>query len=249
MTFDSVTEKTNRTFTTGVFSNPINLEGLGVNSVAQSKAIFENNFKVYPNFDVSQVTNFTSYGSMVKRISTSVETIISQFPAALEVTLMDENYLTGTTATNIIYNQILNETTIELNVSRIRNPFDVDFTVNATRNLELREVQVSELRNMTTQYAKYSLYVNGSGYDVIFINPTTSLTSGVLKIFLKGDVFSGKTETYDDLVIRPNDYEVNKVFNEKFDEVQRFLLNRNVVPVNIKFNIVSCCNTIPSNIE
>jgi len=227
----SVTEKTNRTFTTGVFSNPINLEGLGVNSVAQSKAIFENNFKVYPNFDVSQVTNFTSYGSMVKRISTSVETIISQFPAALEVTLMDENYLTGTTATNIIYNQILNETTIELNVSRIRNPFDVDFTVNATRNLELREVQVSELRNMTTQYAKYSLYVNGSGYDVIFINPTTSLTSGVLKIFLKGDVFSGKTETYDDLVIRPNDYEVNKVFNEKFDEVQRFLLNRNVVPV------------------
>ena len=193
----SVTEKTNRTFTTGVFSNPINLEGLGVNSVAQSKAIFENNFKVYPNFDVSQVTNFTSYGSMVKRISTSVETIISQFPAALEVTLMDENYLTGATATNIIYNQILNETTIELNVSRIRNPFDVDFTVNATRNLELREVQVSELRNMTTQYAKYSLYVNESGYDVIFINPTTSLTSGVLKIFLKGEVFSGKTETYD----------------------------------------------------
>ena len=227
----SVTEKTNRTFTTGVFSNPINLEGLGVNSVAQSKAIFENNFKVYPNFDVSQVTNFTSYGSMVKRISTSVETIISQFPAALEVTLMDENYLTGATATNIIYNQILNETTIELNVSRIRNPFDVDFTVNATRNLELREVQVSELRNMTTQYSKYSLYNNGNGYDVIFINPTTSLTSGVLKIYLKGDVFSGKTETYDDLVIRPNDYEVNKVFNEKFDEVQRFLLNRNAVPI------------------
>ena len=59
-----ITEKTNRTFTTGAFSNPINLEGLGVNSVIQSRVIFENNFKVYPNFDISQVTNFTSYGSI-----------------------------------------------------------------------------------------------------------------------------------------------------------------------------------------
>jgi len=226
-----ITEKTNRTFTTGAFSNPINLEGLGVNSVIQSKVIFENNFKVYPNFDLSQVTNFTTYGSMVKRISTSVETIINKFPAALEITFMDENYLTGVTATNIQYNPILNETSFELDVSKIRNPFDIDFTVNATRNLELREVQVSPLRNMTTQYAKYSLYFSGNGYNVVFINPTTSLTSGILKIYLNGDVFSGKTEIYDDLVIRPNDFEVNRVFNDSLDEVQRFLLNRNVVPV------------------
>jgi len=226
-----ISEKSDRTFTTGVFSNPINLEDLGVNSVAQSKAIFENNFKVYPNFDISQVTNFTSYGSMVKRISTSVEIIISKFPAALEVTFMDENYITGATATNIVYDPILNETSIDLNVPRIRNPFDVDFTVNATRNLELREVQVSPLRNMTTQFAKYSLYYSGNGFDVMFIEPTTSLTTGVLKIYLKGNVFPGRTEVYDDLVIRPNDYEVNKVFSEDLDEVQRFLLNRNVVPV------------------
>jgi hypothetical protein len=33
------------------------------------------------------------------------------------------------------------------------------------------------------------------------------------------------------LVIRPNDYQVNRVFNEDLDEVQRFLLNRNVVPI------------------
>ena len=39
-----ITEKVNRTFTTGTFSNPINLEGMGINTIAQSKAIFENNF-------------------------------------------------------------------------------------------------------------------------------------------------------------------------------------------------------------
>jgi len=226
-----ITEKSNRTFTTGAFSNPINLEGLGVNSVAQSRAIFENNFKVYPNFDLTQVTNFTSYGSMVKRMSTSVETIISKFPAALEVTFMDENYLTGATATNISYDPITNETSINLNVSRIRNPFDIDFTVNATRNLELREVQVSPLRNMTKEFTKYSLFLKGVGYDVTYIIPTTSLTTGTLTLVINGDVFSGLTEIYDDLVIRPNDYEVNRVFNESLDEVQRFLLNRNVTPI------------------
>jgi len=226
-----ITEKSNRTFTTGAFSNPINLEGLGVNSVAQSRAIFENNFKVYPNFDLTQVTNFTSYGSMVKRMSTSVETIISKFPAALEVTFMDENYLTGATATNISYDPITNETSINLNVSRIRNPFDIDFTVNATRNLELREVQVSPLRNMTKEFTKYSLFLGGIGYDVTYIIPTTSLTTGTLTLVINGDVFSGLTEIYDDLVIRPNDYEVNRVFNESLDEVQRFLLNRNVTPI------------------
>jgi hypothetical protein len=226
-----ITEKSNRTFTTGAFSNPINLENLGVNSVAQSRAIFENNFKVYPNFDLTQVTNFTSYGSMVKRISTSVETIISKFPAALEVSFMDENYLTGATATNISYDPITNETSIDLNISRIRNPFDVDFTVNATRNLELREVQVSPLRNMTKEFTKYSLFLGGIGYDVTYIIPTTSLTTGTLTLYINGNVFSGLTETYDDLVIRPNDYQVNRVFNEDLDEVQRFLLNRNVVPI------------------
>jgi hypothetical protein len=227
----ALSEKVNRTFSTGTFSSPVNLEGLGLSSVDQSRAIFENNFKVYPNFDLTEVTNFTTYGSMVKRISTSVETIISKFPAALEVTFMDESYKTGDTATNIVYNQITNETNFDLIVSRIRNPFDIDFSVNATRNLQLREIQVSELRNMTTQYAKYSLYYNGVGYDVKQIVPTNSTSSGTLKIYVNGNPFSGQTSSTDDIIVRPNDHEVNRVFSVDLDEVQRFLLNRNISPI------------------
>jgi hypothetical protein len=227
----ALSEKVNRTFTTGTFSTPINLEGLGLSSVDQSKSIFENNFKVYPNFDLTQVTNFTTYGSMVKRISTSVETIISKFPAALEVTFMDENYVTGDTATNIIYNPTTNETNFDLIVSRIRNPFDIDFSVNSTRNLQLREIQVSELRNMTIAYAKYSLYYNGAGYDVKQIVPTTTTSSGTLKIFVNGNPFSGETSSFDNIIVRPNDHEVGRVFSVDLDEVQRFLLNRNISPI------------------
>ena len=226
----STNEKRNRTFSTGTFSNPINLDSLGINNINQSKEIIENNFKVYPNFDLTQVTNFTLYGSMRKRMSASITTIISYFPAGIESTYMGVNYVTGPTAVNITYNLTNDETSFDLDVSRLRNPFDVDFTVNATRNLELKEIQVSPLRDMKTQYAKYSLFYKGRGYSLTGIIPTTSLSSGTLKLYVQGNPFSGETVTNDDLVVRPNDYEVNKSFNEQFDEVENFLLNRNVTP-------------------
>ena len=226
----STNEKTNRTFNTGTFSEPINLNSLGIESINQSKTIVENNFKVYPNFDLTQVTNFTMYGSMVKRMSASITTIISYFPGALESTFMGTNYITGPTANNILYSETNNETSFDLDLSRLRNPFDIDFTVNSTRNLQLKEIQVSSLRDMKVEYLKYSLYYKGVGYNVVGIVPTTSLTSGTLKLYVYGNPFSGNTFTNDDLVIRPNDLEVNKVFNENLDEVENFLLNRNVSP-------------------
>jgi len=228
---ETITEKTNRTFSIGAFSGPINLESMAVESIEQSKRIFENNYKVYPNFDVSQVTNFTLYGSLVKRISTSVTNIINYFPAALEIKQLSPDYSTGATATNISYSITDNETYFEVNIARIRNPFAIDYSVNATRNLSLREMPVSELRNLTTQYKSYSLFINNNQYDVIFFTPSAELEIGTLKFYVIGDAFSGQSVYYGDLVIRPNDYYVNKTFNEQFDEVENFLLNRLVTPI------------------
>ena len=226
----SVTEKTNRTFNTGTFSDPINLDSMGIESVQKSKEIFENNFKVYPNFDLSQVTNFTLYGSLQKRISVSVQKIINYFPASIESTFLGLNYNTGATATNISYNPITDITVFSLDCSRIRNQFDVDYTVNSTRNLKLREISVSPLRDLTVEYSKYSLFYKDNEYGLAFITPTTSLVNGILNVSVFGNPFSGNTEIFDSLLIRPNDYEVNQVFNEQFDEVEKFLLNRNVNP-------------------
>lgn len=226
----ATSEKQNRTFSTGNFSNPINLDSLGLDNILESRALVENNFKVYPNFDLSQVGNFTLYGSMTKRMSASVTNIINYYPAALEVTLMSTDYTTGVTAFDVSYNSTSNETKFSLNVSKIRNPFDVDFTVNATRNLELKEMKVSELRNMTVNYAKYYLYINDAGYPVKGIVPTNSLTTGTLVLYVEGNPFNSQPFSYSNLVIRPNDTEVNRVFNEKLDQVENFLLNRNVSP-------------------
>ena len=227
----TITEKVNRNFITGTFSDPINLDALGVDNINQSKSIIRNNFEVYPNFDLTLVTNFTLYGSMVKRMSTSITTIISYFPAGIESTTIGLDYSSGATAENIFYNSVTNETTFDLIVSRLRNPFEVDFSVNATRNLELREIKVSNLRNLTTGFTSYSLYLNNSGYSLTNIVPTNSLTSGILTISTQGNPFSGTNLFFGNFVIRPNDLEVNRVFSEQFDEIENYLLNREVSPI------------------
>ena len=224
-------EKVNRTFNTGTFSTPISLENLGINSDEESRLIFQKNFKVFPNFDLSQITNFTQYGSMVKRMSVSVQNIINYFPAGIESTSMGIDYTTGITADNIIYYSEYDQTKIELNVSRLRNPFSVDFSTNSSRNLDVRENEVSPLRNISVEFTKYSLFLNGGEYKLTSLQPTTSLSTGILKFYVQGNPFSGQSFTYDDLVIRPNDTEVNKSYSMYFDEVEKYLLNRDVSPI------------------
>jgi hypothetical protein len=184
-----VVEKVNREFNTGTFSDPINLDTFGIGSVNQSKAIFENNFKVYPNFDLSQVTNFVQFGSMTKRMSVSITSIISKFPAAIEVNELGVNYIKGPTATNITYYPEVDQTSIEISVAKMRNPFGIDFTVNSTRNLQLKEIQVSPLRNLTIEYANYSVYYKNQGYSIKRLIPTDSLSTGTLKIYFEGNPF------------------------------------------------------------
>ena len=224
-------EKSNRTFNTGTFSEPINLETLKIGNIDEVNAIFENNFKVYPNFDLSQVTNFTMYGSLTKRISVSIQKIISYFPAAIESTYIGVNYATGATATNIVYNPINNVTTFDLSIERLRNQFDIDFTVNSARNLSLREVEVSPLRDLNATYSKYNLYYQDEIFQVAFVQATNSLTYGTLTISVYGNPFLNQTEVFDNLYIRPNDSEVGRIFNDKFDEVEKFLLNRYSNPI------------------
>jgi hypothetical protein len=226
----SISEKQNRNFDIGSFSDPINLDSLNIENLIESQAILSKNFQVYPNYDLSQITNFTEYGSLTKRISTSVTRIINFFPGALEVAQNTAKFITQTTAFNCAYDAVDNETSLEIYISSIRNPFDIDFSENAARNILLKEVEVSPLRDMTANFKKYSLYVQGNEYPVNYIYPTND-NSTTFTIIVEGNPFSGSQITYDYLVIRPNNSEVNSVFQQNLDPVENFLLNRNVVPI------------------
>jgi hypothetical protein len=224
-----ISEKQNRTFTIGTFSDPINLESMNIQNQVEAADILSTNYRVYPNYDLSQVTNFTQYGSLVKRLSVSVTKIINYFPGGLEVNPVTPKFVKQETAINISYDQQSDDTTLEIYLTSIQNPFEIDYSQNAETNMMFYEMPVSPLRNMKLEYKKYVLYVNGTQYPLNYLYPTTN-DSTTLKIIVDGNPFNGYSSTSDYLVVRPNDYEINKVFNLDFDSVENFLLNRNISP-------------------
>jgi hypothetical protein len=225
-----ISEKTNRNFNIGVFQLPVSLEDLNLESVNQSRELIAKEYRVYPNFDLSNVTNFTIFGSLQKRFEVSVQRIINFFPAGIEVDYFYYDFTTGNTATGITYNSVSNETELTIDVARIKNPFSLDYSVNSKINLQNREQEFSPLRDLTNTYRNYSLVVDEIPYQIIDFTPSTSLFSGIVKVIVIGNPFNGVNTTDKSLVIRPNDYYVEKAFSENFDEVEKFLLNRLAQP-------------------
>jgi hypothetical protein len=227
----SVTEKVNRTFSIGTFSNPISLEDLDVNSLEESRRILQTQFRVYPNYDVSQVLNFSLYGSLAKRLSVSVTHIINFFPAAIDVRRVMIDFTTGQTATGITYNAIEEETIFTVPVGSAYNPFLIEFSQSATTAMMVREIETSQYRNLTRSYLNYVLDYNGQTYPIVDFEPSVSQTSGNLVFSVSGAPFgTSVSSTTEDFLIRPSNYIVDKVFQENFDEVEQFLMNRLIQP-------------------
>lgn len=227
----AVTEKVNRTFNVGAFSEPIDLGSLDVEDLAQSRRIQATQFRVYPNYDLSQVTNFTLYGSLAKRFQVSISHIISVFPAALDIQFLNQEYLTGATAENIVYDPVYDETSFEVDTSRIKNPFDIDYSISAATNLNLREIAVSPYRNLYNTYLDYCIAINDNIYKVIGYTPSPTLSTGSVKFTVSGSPFgTSATSIFEDYQIRPNDFVVDRIFAENLDEVEKFLMNRLVRP-------------------
>ena len=226
-----VTEKVNRTFNVGAFSEPISLDMLGIDDLEQSRRILATQFRVYPNYDISQVLNFSMYGSLSKRFSVSITKIINYFPASLDVMFNNDFYVTANTAYDIVYDTQNDDTYFKVNVDRINNPFDIDYSISAATNLSIREIIVSPYRNLYNTYLDYCISINDNIYKVLSFVPSETLSLGYLQFYVSGAPFGTTATTInDDYQIRPNDYIVDKVFQESFDEVEKFLVNRLVRP-------------------
>jgi hypothetical protein len=226
-----VTEKVNRTFNVGAFSEPMSLDMLGIDDLLESRRILATQFRVYPNYDISQVLNFSMYGSLSKRFSVSITKIINYFPASLDVLFNNDEYVTGNTAYDIVYDVPNDETYFKVNVDRINNPFDIDYSISATTNLSIREINVSPYRNLYNTYLDYCVSINDNIFNLIGFIPSDTLSSGFIQFFVSGSPFGTTATTItDDFQIRPNDFVVDKTFQESFDEIEQFLLNRLVRP-------------------
>jgi hypothetical protein len=227
----AVTEKVNRTFNVGAFSEPMTLDMMNIDSLEQSRRILATQFRVYPNFDITQVLNFSMYGSLSERFRVSITKIINYFPASLDIQFSNNEYVTGNTAFDIVYDVQNDETYFKVNVDRIRNPFDIDYSFSATTNLAVRELIVSPYRNLNETYLDYCISINDDIFKVLSFTPSQTLSSGELTFYVSGNPFATTASTTQtEYQIRPNDYIVDKTFQEDFDEVEKFLVNRLVRP-------------------
>ena len=226
----SLSEKINTNFNIGAFSDPISLDTLNIETIAESKAIISKEFRVYPNFDLSEISSFVLYGPLTKRLSTSVTKIINYFPGALEISYINNLAISGYTAFDAVYDSVDDSTTFKVDIEKISNPFSVDFTTNSAINIAALEFEVSYLRNLAKEYSKYSLYINDLEFPLLYLEPTPSLFTGFLELTVKGNPFSGQVTSLEYLVIRPNDFYADKAFIEPFDEIQQYLLNRLIIP-------------------
>ena len=226
-----VTEKVNRTFNVGAFSEPMSLDMMGIDDLAESRRIMATQFRVYPNYDISQVLNFSMYGSLSKRFSVSITRIINYFPASLDVMFNNDDFTTGNTAYDIVYDSQNDETYFRVSVDRINNPFDIDYSISAATNLSIREIEVSPYRNLYNTYLDYCVSINDDIFKILSFTPSETLSTGYIQFYVSGAPFGATATTInDDFQIRPNDYIVDKVFQESFDEVEKFLVNRLVRP-------------------
>jgi len=222
----NVQSKNDRTFDTGSYSSPISLTSLNIKSVEESNKIYDTNFTIFPNYDLSEILNFVGYGPLTKRFSAAVTKIINYYPAALEVNQIRKNFTSGPTAYNITYNGNTDTTVFVISASTVDNPFGINYTKINLNNQE----DVSDLRNLTKFFKDYVLELSGQTYQIVSFTPSTQVTAGTITFRCEGNPFSGNSITNDYLVIRPNDVIVNKVFNLDLDEVEEYLLNRFVVP-------------------
>lgn len=235
----NISEKVNRNFDTGTFSKPFTLSNLNIVSLESAAAINDINFKVYPNFDETDVLNFVGYGSLAKRFSAAILNIINHFPAGVESNLIKPDFTTGYTATNIYYDIYQNTTFFQIDASKVVNPFSVDFTKTSTINISSLEFEVSKYRDFTKYFSNYSIFVSGNkgedSFSILNISATTTITAGTLSILARGNVFYdssiiNSTNTTNSILIRPNDFTVNEVFNLELDEIEEILLNRYTTP-------------------
>lgn len=219
----SLTEKVTPNFYTNIFDRPINLLDLGVSDVLDIRESISKELNVIPNYDISQVFNFSLYGSLSKRISVSITKIINYFPASIDVSIYKNDLTTGFTATNIVYD--VNDTTFDIDVSRIKNPFGIDFTKNAPINVSTSEIGISQYRDLTTYFKDYVLDINDIQYPVIFLTPTDSLTLGKLKITVSGNPFVNEVNVANSFIIRPSNFLYDLIIKSNLDEVEQFILN------------------------
>ena len=223
--------KLNKTYNTSKFSQFLTLDNLNL-TLEEATTLLNDNAGVFLNLDKSNLNYYALFGSLSEYVRVALENIIINWPASLYVTpiaISNTGYnITGYTAENYVYDNIYEVSTFKINTTFINNKFQIVYTTNG--NILSTFNATNDLRNFTVNYPSYAILFNGVEYPILNYTASTYEINDYAYFKVKGDPFSGITNSLNYFHIKPSKINEDKFFNT-LPDLEAFLLNRNVRPL------------------
>ena len=223
--------KLDKSFITGKYSNFLTLDDLDL-TLSETQALLNNNTKTSLKLDESKLKNFVLFGSMTEYVRVCLESIITNWPAAIylntlvEIDGIDYNV---NTYDNYSYDNINDISTFSVNTSFLSNPYEINYLTNGTIQDTFNEA--NDLRNLTVNYDSYVIYYNDEEFPVLGYTGSTNLLNDYIYFEVKGNPFTGNVTTNNiNFHIKPNKTIVNTFFNNLVG-LEKYLLNRQIIPI------------------
>lgn len=216
----NLSPSTEKSYLPPKFSTFYTLESVGEISLKKSLLNPEKQLQLSLNY--TNAKYFAKYGSLFELVRVSLETIALKFPASI----YSKTNVLGSVGSNVInsgYYYIDDTTTFQANVSYFSNPFNIYFLNN--ENYKFPDERTADLRNLSKNYYKYELIVDGVTYPILEFTPSKKSTNDFCAIKVKGNPFelgSSSTEFY----IKPIETEFDK-FYDSLEPFELYLVNRN----------------------
>lgn len=219
--------KQDKVFKTNKFSKFFNLNDIKV-AEDENEEILKKIKNPDINFDLSNLENFALFGSLEERIRVALENIITNWPASIYVDSEDPFVpnLTGETFRNYSYNSVTNTSHFTVDVDRFINKFKVNYLKSGKKLDDFSEV--NSIRNVTSNFSKYSILVDGKEFPVVGYTGATKPENDFIQLQVRGNVF-GNRPNDTNYHIKPNKQEVEKFFSNLGD-LESYLLSRDVTP-------------------
>lgn len=204
----------NAIFTMGNFSVVVNNEPRvvrNINTAALSDYIGLNDLNLLNdstshklNLDSSNTDYFALFGSLSELIRVSLTNIFEKWPAAITLSPNSDSDSSrySPTISQYDYDNVLDVTTLVINVNSITNLF----------NINIKNELTEDERNLFVNFANYVIVYDGNEFPILdFINTNDSL----ITFKLRGEL--DPLDTYVNLTVKPNAGKVEEFFSNLTD--------------------------------
>ncbi len=229
-------------FTTNIFNSSLNnksryittsknitLLDFNVSDLSELDKIIKIQTKLKLNYDKTNLSNYATYGSLIEKFRFSINNIINTFVGGLNI----NSYNSGTIYYTILgysYDANTNISSFKIPYNVIENPFGLQLFDN-------NNLTSNTISNFVKRYTDYVLTFENINYGILAFTGLSKTNSSFLYFEIDGDPFNNTGNLNPNFLIKPNDIEFNK-FYDNLSDLERYLLNKNSTPLyTAKFKV------------